>query len=412
MLRWVWENLRTLALALVLGLAVWVTAVNAADPLEARAYPAAIAIEYTGVDPALLIVGNPPQEGHLTVQAPSSVWDQITQQDLHLRASLAKLGPGTHQVRVDASIDRRPARVTASDPLTVAVTLERSASKTVSVRAAMGGDALLGYRAEQPQVTPASVTVTGPASQVAQVREAVAEIDITGRRDNVDEQVILLAADASGEAVTGVELSPNLARVVVPIQQIVGYRLVAVLPIIQGQVEAGYQVTNITITPTLVTVFSPDPQAVDALPGYVETEAVSLAGATQSIERRVSLSLTKGIFLAGSQDILVQITIAPIEITTTITRTLEFQGLKTGLHAQASPSTVSVILKGPLPTLEKLAPEDVRVILDLAGLGIGTYQLTPQVTNLPADVVRQTILPDTIEVVIAAGPPPSPTPAP
>ena len=79
---------------------------------------------------------------------------------------------------------------------------------------------------------------------------------------------------------------------------------------------------------------------------------------------------------------------------------LESQGLGPGLIAVASPSTVDVILSGPLPTLDSLTPESVRVVLDLLNLPPGLHQVTPKVVVLPEGVTVQTVLPSTIEVLI------------
>jgi hypothetical protein len=52
------------------------------------------------------------------------------------------------------------------------------------------------------------------------------------------------------------------------------------------------------------------------------------------------------------------------------------------------------------------------VVVDLSGLELGAYQLTPLVDFLPPQVKIESILPMTLEVVItfAATPTPSPTP--
>ncbi|MEX0789116.1 MAG: CdaR family protein, partial [Anaerolineales bacterium] len=188
-------------------------------------------------------------------------------------------------------------------------------------------------------------------------------------------------------------------------------RSVAVIPLLVGQVKSGYRVTNITVSPTLVTVVSSDPQAIEMLPGFVETDPISLTGASSNLEQQTPLSLPEGISIVGDSTVLVQVSIAPIESSVTITRRLEIQGLRPGLYAQASPEVVSVILTGPLPTLEQLLPEEVRVVLDLTGLAAGTYPIPPQVIDLPEDVVIETVLPDVIEVTIRTTPPPTPTPA-
>ncbi|MBM3122842.1 MAG: hypothetical protein FJZ97_11770 [Chloroflexi bacterium] len=106
-----------------------------------------------------------------------------------------------------------------------------------------------------------------------------------------------------------------------------------------------------------------------------------------------------------------QIAVVPIETTINVVRPVEFEGLAPGLFARSSPITASVILKGPLPVLDKLQYEDVRVVLSVDGLAPGTYQLTPQVIILPPGVVLQTMLPETFETTLARSPFPTP-PAP
>ena len=68
--------------------------------------------------------------------------------------------------------------------------------------------------------------------------------------------------------------------------------------------------------------------------------------------------------------------------------------------AQLSPLTVDVIISGPLPLLETLSPQDVRVVVDVDGLSLGTHQLTPLVEILFADITVESILPETIEVTL------------
>ena len=61
MFRWLATNLRTFLLAFALALAVWVTAVTAANPDVTQAYPKPIPIEYVGQDPSLIMTDTVPQ---------------------------------------------------------------------------------------------------------------------------------------------------------------------------------------------------------------------------------------------------------------------------------------------------------------------------------------------------------------
>lgn len=413
MLRWLWENLSSLLLALVLAFVVWLAAVNASDPVDVRAFPSALPIDYVGVKDGLVVVGQAPANARVTIRAPRSVWDLLTARDLHVEARLDGLAEGTHEIGLVGLVGRQPARVTQIEPARLEITLEKATSNRLSIRAVTTGEPALGYRMDNPVAIPDTVNVAGPASLVDQVAEVLAQVDVTGRREDIDSDVLLTAMDASGRAVVGLTLEPSSARVVSTVHQLVGYRLVAVIPIIQGQVEAGYQVSSINVSPTLVTVFSPDPKAVEALPGFVETESVNLTGARDDIEKTVGVVLPEGIFLAGSQGVVVQIQVAPIETIINIRRPVEIDDVPRGLFAQSSPTTASVILKGPLPVLDRLQYEDVRVVLSVEGLTAGTYQLTPKVIILPEGVVLQTLLPETFEITLSRTPPPTPvTPAP
>jgi YbbR domain-containing protein len=411
MLRWLWDHLSSLLVAFVLAFVVWVAAVNDADPLDVRTFPSSVPIEFVGLQDGLVVVDGAPATAHVTIRAPGSVWDLLTSRDIHVEARLNGLGVGTHTLTLVGTLDRKPALITQIEPARLELTLEEAASRSLAVRASMTGEPALGYRMDDPVAIPESVRLSGPASLVDRVAEVVAQADVTGRREDIDTEVTLAALDSAGQVVEGVSLEPDTARVVSTVHQLVGYRLVAVIPIIKGQVEAGYQVSSITVSPTLVTVFSPDPQAVDDLPGYVETESLNLTGAQDDIEQTVSVQLPEGIFLAGNQSVIVQIQVAAIETTINVTRPVEVEGLAPGLFAQSSPAMASVILKGPLPVLNKLLYEDVRVVVIVEGLAAGAHQLAPQVIIVPEGVVLQTLLPETYEIVISQTPPATPATA-
>jgi hypothetical protein len=75
------------------------------------------------------------------------------------------------------------------------------------------------------------------------------------------------------------------------------------------------------------------------------------------------------------------------------------------MAANASPDSVDVLILGPLPVLDNLTPEDVRVVLDLTGLDVGTYHLTPDVLLLSDRLRYENVLPSQIEVIIARATP-------
>jgi YbbR domain-containing protein len=282
----------------------------------------------------------------------------------------------------------------------------------VPLRVIVAGEPAARYRVGEAQPSVTEVSVSGAASLVEQVTDVVATVPLSGQDATVVKTVELAPQDRDGVEVRGVTLSPHQVSVEVPISLPGGFRSVAVIPLITGQVLPGYYVTNMTVSPPTVTVFASDPDAMEALPGFVQTEPISLDGAQASVERRVSLSLPSGFSLVDEQSVLVQVTVAPIESSLTITRSVELVGLETGLYARASVESVSVILTGSLPVLEQLSPSDVRIVLDLLGLDPGVHQVAPESIVQPAAVRVQTIIPDLIEVTVSRVPFETPTPRP
>jgi YbbR domain-containing protein len=120
--------------------------------------------------------------------------------------------------------------------------------------------------------------------------------------------------------------------------------------------------------------------------------------------------LPAGVQVVGDPKIVVQVSIAAIEDSITLSRLIRFQGLARGLTATSSPNSVDIIISGPAPIIWSLRPSDVDVFLDLAGLAPGTYKLKPEVKLLDPVLQVVTISPEQVEVVIKLEPTPSPTP--
>jgi YbbR domain-containing protein len=162
--------------------------------------------------------------------------------------------------------------------------------------------------------------------------------------------------------------------------------------------------TSILVNPPVVTVFSSDIELINSLPGYVETSQLDLTGVSADLETHLTLTLPEGVSLLGDQNVLVQVGIAAIEGSLTITGLpVTVNGLSAGLIATVSPLDVDLYLSGPLPVLDNLLLTDVVISVDVTNLAAGTYQLTPIVTILLTGIRVETIQPGTVEVIISKG---------
>jgi YbbR domain-containing protein len=411
MLRWLTTNLRTFLLAFALALAVWVTAVTAADPDETRTYPSPVQIEFIGQDPGLVITGNVPSQVEITLRAPRSVWDSLLAGSDSLRAvvDLTGLSSGVHLVSVQLQITARPVKIIATTPAAFDLTLEELVARSLPVELVISGLPATGYQAGQATLSPTSVVISGPASLVSQVFRLQAALDLTDLRQSIETSLPIQAVNDRGETVSGLTIHPDSLRVALPLTQQGGYRDLAVKVVTVGGLASGYRLKNITVSPLIVTVYSGDTNLVNSLPGYVETMPLNLSGASENIQTQLSLNLPSNVTVVGEQTVLVQVEIVPLENSLTIAyRPIEVVGLPGSLRAHLSPQTVDVILSGPAAILNTLTASDVNIQLDLTGLAPGTYYLTPGVTIAKQGLTVESILPGTVEVIITASATPTP----
>jgi len=406
MFRWIFRNLGTMILALVLAIAVWVSAVTAADPDEVRTFPRVIPLQLQAKDPGLVIVGSPvPKAITLSLRAPRSVWDKMLANDNSVSAyvDLAGLAAGQHHIKVHVQIVGQisPVRIVANTPDTVDLALEAIATKTFPINLDVSGQPAIGYKTGSPIMDADSVLISGPESLVSRVNNIHADLSVSGLRQDIQTTLPLRALDANGVIVSGLSITPENISLHLPVTQQGGYRDIAVKVLVHGQVAGGYRLTNISVFPPILTVYSGEPSLINDLPGYVETQPLNLNGADQDVETRLGLTLPTGITVVGDQTVQVQVGIAAIEGSLSLNNmTVETIGLANGLQAHISPTTVDVIVTGPLPLLDKLSAGDVKIIVDLTGLTTGTHQLTPQAQIIVNDVQLQSINPATIEVTI------------
>lgn len=401
MLRWLVNHLGTLLLAFVLAVVVWVSAVITADPNEQRT-SRPVEIEIIGLDPNLLLEEEIPNQARLTLEAPRSIWDKLNSNPtlIHVWIDLSGLGAGTHEVEVKSRINASPVRNLQIDPEQIQLTLEPLLQRTLPIQAVVTGGLPVGYQKGEPSVEPQQVTVSGPESQVNRVSLARVLLNITGASESINQRLRVELLDEAGLVVPNLDVNPAEVSVNLPIQLLGGFKNAAVKVVTKGQVSEGYRLTSISVSPPTVTLFSDDLDLIEQIPGFVETLPVDLSNLTDDVEISTGLNLPENVTLVREPSVLVQVSVAAIEGSLTLTVPVEAVGLSPELQADISPASVDVIVSGPLNLLEQLSLANFRVVVDLTDLPPGVYQRQVVVDLQPEEVRVQTTLPESVEVTI------------
>jgi YbbR domain-containing protein len=413
-MRWFASNIRTLLLALVLAVAVWISAVTSENPDEVQTLNS-VPLAVIGQDPSLINVNDLPSTLEITLRAPRSVWEQLNTQENSVQATLdlSGLGSGEYTKSIKIAVAVRPYQIVLANPTSVTVDLEPLATDTLPIDLSLSGEPAVGYQAGEELLDPKTVTVSGPASIVKEATRARILVSLAGARESIDQLIGVQIVDAKNSQLRGIAISPESIHVSIPITQQGGFRDVAVKVVVQGQQAAGYRIENVSVFPPVVTVFAADPKLVDTLPGVIETQPLDIQDAKADIATRLGLNLPENISIVGSKTVRVQVGVSPIQTSQTLpNQTINVIGLSEGFAARVSPQTIDVIISGPLPVLDTLTPQDVVINVDVSGLEPGIHQLVPKWEVLVSNVLVESILPGTVEVIIYIPDTPTPTPRP
>lgn len=402
-LRNIGKQIPTFLTAFIFAFVVWILAVTANDPSIQKEYPSTIPVEVVGQAADLVVTNDLPESLSLVLRAPTSVWTTMIDEKAPVRAvvDLSGLGEGKHNVPIQIEIGVKPVEIVSFSPRSVDVTLEKLATAKFNITVVNNGSPAIGFQLNTQEVNFTEATVSGATSLITRVSEIRAEVDLANVKSDIAEEVTLKAYDQFGVQIKDVSISPEKVEVNETIVQLGGFRNVVVKVVTTGQVAMGYRLTSISVNPPTVTVFSNNPDLIDALPGYIETSPINLNGLKDNLTQDVTLRLGEGISVVGDSTVNVQVSVVTVENSLSLSNVLvQPTGLSSNYTATISPSSVDVTIVGPLVSLNSVISQDLRVLIDLSGMQPGTYTLEPKASLNNPDLRIEYILPKTFEVTI------------
>lgn len=405
----------TALLAMLLAIATWLVVAEQVNPPQTVRIDN-IPLRAAGLSEDLLIVGDLPAEVSAVVQAPETIAVDLSPQSLRATVNLEQLNADVHRVPVEIRPADDQVRVVSKEPGALDLELQPRATRSLTVSLVIPDRESLPFSYEisgTPTVTPALVTVTGPAELVDSVDRAEASVSLRGARSTISEERPVLLRDKEGRLVNGPVIDPSAVQVTVPISQRFNTRDAAVHVVITGTVAPGYWISNINVEPKTVTLLGP-PSTLEQIGGFVDTVPVDVTGAAGDIVRRVPLAPPVGVSALNERGVSegsveARITVVPQFSNLRLTLPVEVTGAQPNDTISKSPAFVDVLLSGPLPVLNQINADSklVRVLADVTGLEPGSHDITP--TLIAPEGLRATVVPNTIQVRIER---PTPTPTP
>jgi YbbR domain-containing protein len=314
-------------------------------------------------------------------------------------------------VRVKLVADDARIQIIDYQPQQINVQLDPVVHKQVNVQV-FEGNLPSGLQPGPPVLGLETVDVKGPASFVRRVAYAQAPVRIDASGLDINEDVDLVARDASDVPVGNVVFNPRTVHVQIQVGSQLRTETVPVNPArsIVGAPAAGYYITSIEVKPSVVSVQG-QADALALLKGSATTKPVSIAGATSDVTVKVDLDLPSGVSSGQVQSISVVVHLASPATTRSVSVGVVPTGARPDRIYTLSTPSVIVTLGGATASLNAFDTSTLVGTVSVGDLDVGAHTIKISV-GVPAGITVVTISPFQITVTVASAPTPSPPPLP
>jgi YbbR domain-containing protein len=159
-----------------------------------------VPLEFRNIPAELEVVGDPPATVDVRLRGSSGLLSRLEGTDVVAVIDLSTARPGSRLFHIRADEVRAPYGVEVAQvvPGTLAIELEKSASRVVPVVPPLEGDPAPGFVVGRITSDPATVEIRGPESRVRRLAEAITEpVDVAGSRERVRDIVTVGVADSA-----------------------------------------------------------------------------------------------------------------------------------------------------------------------------------------------------------------------
>ena len=324
----------------------------------------------------------------LTVEVTQSNYSRVSGTSYNPHIDLTQVtGEGENVLNVAFS-SQLYGPVVSCEPSSVKVNVERYITRRVPVVLETSGG-LPGYYLDSAKTDPTMLSVSGPQSLVSQVARAVASIDVSllsGERRSDRNSVQIRLQDAAGNTVESdlIEITNQtvLTDTVVVETELVPMREVPleVESLVTGEPAEGYELLEVTVSQESLLIAAAD-EVLDAITVLTTDQPLSIEGATQDVTGTVRLRRPTGIENTVPYDVTVTARIGEMTAQRTLRQVqVEVDGLDDSLRVSLSREKQTVQLTGPYTFINGLSQSDVRLFVDVNGLGEGTHVVPVQIS--------------------------------
>lgn len=382
------KNLMPKIFAISFALIIWVYVMSEINPRIPRTEQN-IPVEFLNLEEmlqsGLTIKGETDHTIRVRIVGRRDEVQRITRGQIRATADILGFRPGINNIPVEVVV---PGDVEIDwNPRFIRLELEEIVSKQKPVNVVIEGAPRRGYTLGELQYEPTVVWVEGAESLVNSVEVVEATIKLSEEFQNITTIFPLRALNSRGEEVPNVSLQTTQVSISLPIDQL---KTVGINPIVETTAAEGYEISNISIEPNVVTIRGQQ-EVIDAIEN-INTEAITINNISENISRRISLNLPEGAVAVDAAEVNLIITVEPlVERVFDIARdNINFKNLASGLRIDTSeiPEVLQVRIVANEAVVQTVNNENINITIDMVGLEENQYTIEP-IVEVPFLVERR-----------------------
>ena len=322
------------------------------------------------------------------------------------RVNLSKLNADSIRVNADASRIREPGEYALScvitfpdtvrssevdllrkSPDAVKITVSRLEKKTVPVTLNWTGSVKEGFllEADNAQMEPSEVVITGPDYELEQIKEAVVYKDVSNLEETSVETLPITFLNADKEAFEFSELSSaNISEVNLTLPVLRTKELTLKVDTLEG---GGVTEKNVVIQMNPETIrVKGQPEVIERLDDTFVVGTVDLATLSNREEKSFNLSLPAGVTnISGEDKVTASFQITGVSTDAISVSDIRLENQPQGYHTEISTRTARVVIRGEKSEIREIKnnPDNgFYIVADLTDYDqTGAYTVPGRVVN-------------------------------
>lgn len=371
----------TAVLAALIAICLWAYVITVERPESENIFynvPVVLDGETVLQDRGMMITSNTSMTVTLKLSGKRSDLNKLKSSDIAAVVDLSRITEaGDQQLSYSVSIPGdSDITVVSRQPENVSLTVTEWAVKEIPLELAYEGRVPDGYYVDRQSASLEydTVTVTGPKAIISRIEKGKITLNLDNRIETISENLRYALCDAEGtpiEDVSSVTTDRGEVRVTVSIQQLKELQLV--YNVIDG---GGLTASDVTITAEYETITVAGSTA--ALTGLEEINlgTVDLGELLESTELSMPIKLPEGVSnQSGFTAVRIQVVLPEMETRIYTISQFRADNVPEGMEAQFYTQFLEVKIRGMGPILDRILPEHITAVVDLAGEESGTFSL-------------------------------------